>query len=664
MPASDHRRRDELDGHSRRSTPARSSPPTPSQAQGRGGAEGGGRQDRAAVALVQVGPHAGHVADVVADVVGDDGRVARVVLGDARLDLADEVGADVGGLGEDAAADAGEQRLRAGAHAEGQHHHRDLIQRHAGSRRPSSASSQARTQNQSADVQQAQADDHQAHHRAGAEGDLQASVERLLGPLRRAVRGQGRGVHADEPAQAAEEAAGQEREGNQRVLLLQHERLHRQQHRPGPRTPRPPARSAASGRRTHRPGRTRRSPASARRRERRRASAGRRRTRRPGRPRSRSAPATTRGGFRSSLSALRDRPVTPARGWRPATVAPPPETGSNRDPDPGSRGGRGRAARADPRSASVRAVGSAGRSPRPREGKGSTLTPRARRCQLPVAEIRRHRSTPGPDRPYRGPSIVRPPGADPRARRSPRPRRSPGTEAADCYAERDGPEAPGLDEPGPMPRTSRPWPRPAAGPARRGDRRGRRAARADFDADRPRPARPRARGRRRPRPPRCSPTRPGPPAPDATRSAGQGGDVGPDLSDVGAKLDRPYLIESVLEPSRQIVEGYRATVVATGDGRVLTGLVRGERDGTLVLVDAEAREILLPARPGRASALGSTPRSMPEGLAARLSPERVRRPDRLPRLAAIRRAADPRQRRQGARPRCRRASSARRSPTG
>ena len=75
--------------------------------------------DRAGVRLEQVGAHAGDVADVVADVVGDGGRVARVVLGDARLDLADEVGADVGGLGVDAAADAREQRDRRGAEAEG-----------------------------------------------------------------------------------------------------------------------------------------------------------------------------------------------------------------------------------------------------------------------------------------------------------------------------------------------------------------------------------------------------------------------------------------------------------------------------------------------------------------------------------------------------------------
>jgi hypothetical protein len=60
------------------------------------------------IGFEQVGGHAGAVADIVAHVVGDHGRVAGVVLGNSGLDLADEVGADVGGLGEDAAAETGE----------------------------------------------------------------------------------------------------------------------------------------------------------------------------------------------------------------------------------------------------------------------------------------------------------------------------------------------------------------------------------------------------------------------------------------------------------------------------------------------------------------------------------------------------------------------------
>ena len=76
------------------------------------------RDDGHRIGLEQVGRHAGAVADVVADVVGDRRRVARIVLGDAGFDLADEVGADVGALGEDAAAETGEDRDQRGAEAE------------------------------------------------------------------------------------------------------------------------------------------------------------------------------------------------------------------------------------------------------------------------------------------------------------------------------------------------------------------------------------------------------------------------------------------------------------------------------------------------------------------------------------------------------------------
>src|SRR5690606_14532103 len=61
------------------------------------------------VGFEQVGAHARHVSDVVADVVGDHRRVAGVVLGDAGLHLADEVRPDVGRLRVDATADTGEQ---------------------------------------------------------------------------------------------------------------------------------------------------------------------------------------------------------------------------------------------------------------------------------------------------------------------------------------------------------------------------------------------------------------------------------------------------------------------------------------------------------------------------------------------------------------------------
>src|SRR5690606_6236389 len=74
------------------------------------------RDDGTDVALEDVSAHARHVADVVTDVVRDGRRVTRVVLRDPRLDLADQVRADVRGLRVDAATDAGEQSDRTRTH--------------------------------------------------------------------------------------------------------------------------------------------------------------------------------------------------------------------------------------------------------------------------------------------------------------------------------------------------------------------------------------------------------------------------------------------------------------------------------------------------------------------------------------------------------------------
>ena len=117
------------------------------------------------VGLEQVGGHAGAVADVVADVVGDHGRVARVVLGDAGLDLADEVGADVGGLREDAAAEPGEDGDQRAAEGEPD----EVVDRRV--RRVVEARGEEPVV--AGDAEQAEADDEQARDRAGAERDVE-----------------------------------------------------------------------------------------------------------------------------------------------------------------------------------------------------------------------------------------------------------------------------------------------------------------------------------------------------------------------------------------------------------------------------------------------------------------------------------------------------------
>ncbi len=81
---------------------------------------------------------------------------------------------------------------------------------------------------------------------------------------------------------------------------------------------------------------------------------------------------------------------------------------------------------------------------------------------------------------------------------------------------------------------------------------------------------------------RCSRPRQSSSAFAATRSRGSGGEtiggeVGPDLSGIGARQNRAYLLESIIDPDKQIAQGFESVVLATSDGQVHTGVLRGRR---------------------------------------------------------------------------------------
>ena len=191
-------------------------------------------EDDADVGLVEVGAHARDVTDVVSDVVGDRCGVAGVVLGDARLDLAHQVRADVGRLGEDAAADAREERLDRGAHAEGQHRRGDEDEV-AGRLTVARVDGVEVGEDEEprGDVEEAEADDDESHDRATPEGDAQAVVKRVARGVRGTGRGVGRRPHPDEAREAGEDTAREEREGNPGVLDVQDVRKHAEQGRQG-----------------------------------------------------------------------------------------------------------------------------------------------------------------------------------------------------------------------------------------------------------------------------------------------------------------------------------------------------------------------------------------------------------------------------------------------
>ncbi len=71
------------------------------------------------------------------------------------------------------------------------------------------------------------------------------------------------------------------------------------------------------------------------------------------------------------------------------------------------------------------------------------------------------------------------------------------------------------------------------------------------------------------------------------RVGDRGGTVGPNLSDVGRRTTREYLLESIVVPSAKIVKGYETQVVILQDGRVVTGTVQLEDEYELVIADSQ-----------------------------------------------------------------------------
>ena len=62
-----------------------------------------------------------------------------------------------------------------------------------------------------------------------------------------------------------------------------------------------------------------------------------------------------------------------------------------------------------------------------------------------------------------------------------------------------------------------------------------------------------------------------------------GGFVGPDLTEVGKRLTREQILESLIVPSARITEGYETTLVITNAGLSYTGIVTSENDREIVL---------------------------------------------------------------------------------
>jgi len=99
------------------------------------------------------------------------------------------------------------------------------------------------------------------------------------------------------------------------------------------------------------------------------------------------------------------------------------------------------------------------------------------------------------------------------------------------------------------------------------------------------------------------------------RVDGRGQAVGPELDGLAGRFAPLDLLESILEPSREVPERYRDTLVTTADERVHVGRVVGEEDGALLLLDAYGARNVLRIPREEIVEQGESPLSpMPEGL--------------------------------------------------
>jgi putative heme-binding domain-containing protein len=76
--------------------------------------------------------------------------------------------------------------------------------------------------------------------------------------------------------------------------------------------------------------------------------------------------------------------------------------------------------------------------------------------------------------------------------------------------------------------------------------------------------------------------------------AGEGEQVGPELTDVAGTQTLEYVFESIMAPSAEIAAGgYEPIQVQLGDGTILSGIIQAEDEGTMTLKDKEGVETVV-----------------------------------------------------------------------
>ncbi len=118
---------------------------------------------------------------------------------------------------------------------------------------------------------------------------------------------------------------------------------------------------------------------------------------------------------------------------------------------------------------------------------------------------------------------------------------------------------------------------------------------------------------------------------------GEGRDIGPPFSQIGGKLTRSQLLESLLQPSRTIAEGYAGYAAILAEGTAVVGRLLSRSPGGIVIRDLAGQDRALDPRDVKQLEL--LPNSlMPVGLLGPMSDQEVA--DLVAYLASVRGSPD------------------------
>jgi quinoprotein glucose dehydrogenase len=103
---------------------------------------------------------------------------------------------------------------------------------------------------------------------------------------------------------------------------------------------------------------------------------------------------------------------------------------------------------------------------------------------------------------------------------------------------------------------------------------------------------------------------------------GEGGEVGPDLTGVGSRQNREYLVESIVDPNKQITKGFETVVLTLTSGKTVVGVLKSEDARELRLMTAEGQSVIVPKAQIDERQTGKS--AMPEDLIKQLTKAELR----------------------------------------